>query len=215
MLSAGDDVFLAAPTPTKATKLSPTAEVFTPGLQTAFKLPAEVATPAPAQYNRLTENIRGDNVANLGVGPAGVGVRPLLNGSTAERATLTADKIPPFHGIIGAPAADPAHYGALSPDAQSPCLDRLSDRVFALGLEGLSRGRSHIQNVKLVEGAFSTDDHVFRAFIVDGVPRDLSSGAIAAAFSVCHPPSIFISSLTLQAIFVPICEVHQCCACYP
>lgn len=42
----GDDVFLSAPTPTAASRLSPTAEVFTPG-QTASKLPVEPAEFVP------------------------------------------------------------------------------------------------------------------------------------------------------------------------
>lgn len=208
---------MSAPTPTTSTKLSPTAEVFTPALQTEFKLPAKLINAAgEAKWRQLVLPYNDLLDADVDDIDPGVGVRSLLPGSLPDHgAFLTTQKAVYSHGDIGGPALTPTTCPALTPEHRGRHEVEVRTKLGAMGFGAMTREvfmpKDMIYNVRLLEGSFTTDEHIFRSFIVGGVPHDYPTAAIAAAFSVCllyHP----ISAITdHSAIGVSIIEVHQCC----
>lgn len=208
---------MSAPTPTTSTKLSPTAEVFTPALQAVFKLPAELVNAAgEAQWRRLVLPYK--DLLNAGVDhiAPGVGVRSLLPGSLPDHgAFLTNQKAVYSHGDIGGPALNPTTCPALTPERRGRHEFEVRTKLGAMGSGAMTRDvyrpNDVISNVKLLEGSFTTDEHIFRSFIVGGVPHDYPTAAIAAAFSVCLPLHPISATTDHSAIGVSIIEVYQCC----
>ncbi|KEF61751.1 uncharacterized protein A1O9_03321 [Exophiala aquamarina CBS 119918] len=182
-----DDVFLSAPTPTTSTRLSPTAEVFTPRLHNVFDIPAELVNiVGQAEVRQLLVSdedlVDSDEFSDDGTGVAKAAVHT--------------------HAELGGPALTPENCPALTPEHRGRHEFEVRHKMIIRGTESSARekhhGRSFISKVELAEGSFTTDEHLFRSFLVGGIPLDYPTAAIAVSFS----PSVFPSLKYINAVQV-------------
>lgn len=145
-------------------------------------------------------------IAKRGIAAANVqagGVSSLLNGSTPERKAnaLTPEQAQPIvPGVIGGP--------------------RVPNEVKFVRKNQCNVGRSsrkggHVpitmHDVRFLEGSFSTDENVTRAFVVTGVPENFRSVDIAVAFPVSPSSTPRCRSLlTVEDYIVPFIAIYQC-----
>ncbi|KAK5061355.1 hypothetical protein LTR84_007897 [Exophiala bonariae] len=216
----GDDVFLSAPTPTAATRLSPTAEAFTPG-QAAFNLPVErtefvtervtpvknpvkpvsLLTKGIENYRQLSMKNKNFSLPAEAVNADGVAtwrelVLPYADLVNAE----VPDVVTPVRRFytqaeIGGPALSPKNCLALTPEVRYRQESDMRTKISAMGMRVALRVnhrvvRDVMATVDLQEGSFTTDEHVFRSFVVAGIPHDFPTAAIAATFSPAAFPSL-------------------------
>ena len=199
-------MFLNAPSASKRPALSPTAEVFTPGLPIhTFEIigvnhgpsraddrhtlvraaKADEAPPAAAvgyvyRPNRPIPNI--DAHAN-----ENIGVRPLLHGSTPDRNAnaLTPEQAPrPAPGVIGGPCAVASDMDVLCGELRDLAIEDWQYNTF---------GGVFLHDVRFRQGSFSTDENVTRAFVVSGNPLDGRSAEITKIIKVCFLAPYFIA----------------------
>ncbi len=180
LFSANDDVFLNAPTPTNAVQLSPTAEVFTPGvLKTGVK---DNTVNNGAKYPRANGSAATGHHHRQGAQDVGnIGVRPLLKGSTPDgkpKALTREQAQVNAPGVIGGPRAADQDINAFA--------DRLAN--FGIGEHrNNAYGGVSIHDVHFREGTFSTDDLAPRAFVIMGIPAHRNT-VLLDAFQVSLPP---------------------------
>jgi len=93
------------------------------------------------------------------------------------------------HAELGGPALTPENCPALSPEHRGRHEHEIR---FKMGIRGHEKsaqqkhkGRMNIGKAELAEGTFTTDENLFRSFLVDGIPPDFPTAAIAASFTVC------------------------------
>lgn len=72
--------------------------------------------------------------------------------------------------------------------------------------------REVLATIDLEEGSFTTDEHIFRSFVVAGIPLDYPTAAIAATFSVRLFPYRTPTFANFLAYGISIPEVHQRCS---
>lgn len=122
------------------------------------------------------------------------------------------------HGQMGGPALSPDNCPALTPEYRGRHEFEMRRKMSAMGMRMMLRvgnrfiARDLLCSIEVAEGSFTTDEHIFRSFIVSGIPHDYPTAAIAAHFSVC----LLCLSISIiadnPARCVSIIEIHQCCS---
>lgn len=122
------------------------------------------------------------------------------------------------HGQMGGPALSPENCPALTPEYRGRHEFEMRRKMSAMGMRMMLRvGNRFIQrdllcSIEVIEGSFTTDEHIFRSFIVAGVPHDYPTAAIAAHFSVWLLSHSTSTIADYPAHCVSILEIHQCCS---
>ena len=165
--SSSDDVFLSAPTPTTANKLSPTAEVFTPGTQSEFDPFSIVSGPYTQRTYLRSQEL--DDAALC------AGVRNLLRDSTPDEEDCLTENQTFTPGVIGTPTAGNFSVDPLVVHTNASIPKKVRSLVSA---------GPYLHSIDISEGVFSTDEQLTRAFMVANLPRDWPASQIAEAFNV-------------------------------